>query len=520
MPDRFELLSQLGKGGMGVVWKARDRDTGDIIAFKLLHSIYLDDDDYVARLEREVEIARRIESPNVVKVLGYGRQDGVPYVAMEYVEGQSLRELLTERGKLGWANWAEAKAILRQTAEGLAAVHAAGVVHRDIKPSNILIAKDGTAKLADFGIARANDLTRMTSSVTMLGTPAYMAPDMETTEQSDLYGLGCVLYEMLSGAPPFVSESQQQVLMRHIREAPDLDKLPADARPIAAWLLEKEVTKRAPSAAAVVAALNGTSHITHAVPRTPHRRLRVAAMVGVPVIVALGGVSAVVGVVTFRGGSRKPVVAVAVDSASPSVFQNSLTPSPTTSLTSVVQVFSPASASTASTATSTDIPPTVTPPRPTVTFVSPTTTPIPPTATPRPPTATPIPPTATPILPENRTSVTVAAANASPTDTGIDVRAGQMLVIHAPGVWCPAQPQNWCGTANGPYLSPAYDSRDRIPDVQIGVLVGRIGSGEWFVAGSDFEQRVTMGGRLTLAMNDYRVDDNGGSLTVMIEVYK
>ena len=259
MTERFELLEQLGKGGMGVVWKARDTETGEIIALKLLHELYVDDEDYVARLEREVEIARRIDSPYVVKVLGYGQQAGVPYVAMEYVEGQSLRELLREKRKLSWDEWGQAKTILRQTAEGLAAVHAAGVIHRDIKPSNILIAKDGMAKLADFGIARAGDLTQMTRTAAMLGTPAYMAPDIETTEQSDVYALGCVLYEMLTGAPPFVSDSSQQVMMRHIREEPDLKKLPPEARPIAAWLLAKDVAKRAPSAAAVAAVLAGSS---------------------------------------------------------------------------------------------------------------------------------------------------------------------------------------------------------------------------------------------------------------------
>ena len=308
MPERFELISQIGKGGMGVVWKARDLETGEIIALKLLHELYVDDEDYVARLEREVEIARRIDSPYVVKVLGYGRQDGVPYVAMEYVEGQSLRELLKAKGKLSWDDWAAAKTILRQTAEGLAAVHAAGVIHRDIKPSNILIGKDGTAKLADFGIARAGDLTRMTGSVTMLGTPAYMAPDLEVTEQSDLYALGCVLYEMLAGTPPFVSDSQQQVLMRHIREEPDLKKLPADARPMAAWLLAKDPARRAPDANAVVTALSGTTLSSQG----GRSRWRVAAFIALPVLVGVAGLGIAAG---LMGGSERDDVAAAGPSA-------------------------------------------------------------------------------------------------------------------------------------------------------------------------------------------------------------
>ena len=161
MTERFELLTQLGRGGMGTVWKARDAESGEIIALKLLHSLYVDDADYVARFEREVEVSQRILSPNVVRVLGYGKREGVPYVAMEYVDGVSLRDLVRERGSLPWE---EAKPILRQIAEGLGAAHGAGVIHRDVKPSNIMVDTSGTVKLLDFGIARAMDLTRMTGA--------------------------------------------------------------------------------------------------------------------------------------------------------------------------------------------------------------------------------------------------------------------------------------------------------------------------------------------------------------------
>src|SRR5690606_725798 len=138
---------RIGRGGMGVVWKARDNASGDIVALKLLHEMYTDDEAYLERFEREVEIARRIDSPNVVKVLGYGSLDGQPFMAMEYVEGQSLKELLKAKGKLSWE---EAKPILRDVLHGLDAAHRAGIIHRDIKPSNILLAADGKAKVADF----------------------------------------------------------------------------------------------------------------------------------------------------------------------------------------------------------------------------------------------------------------------------------------------------------------------------------------------------------------------------------
>ena len=259
MTDPFELLEQLGKGGMGTVWKARNTATGGYVALKLLHSIYVDDADYVARFEREVEVSQRIVSPNVVQVLGYGKRGDIPYVEMEYVDGKSLREIVRDGGPMSWE---DSKPLLRQIAEGLGAAHAAGVIHRDVKPSNIMVNSAGVVKLADFGIARAMDLTRMTGGVTMLGTPAYMSPDIETTEQSDLYGLGCVLYEMLTGAPPFVADSQQQVLMRHIRDQPDLEKLAQGARKITGWLLEKDPRRRPASAAALIGVLDGSSKIT------------------------------------------------------------------------------------------------------------------------------------------------------------------------------------------------------------------------------------------------------------------
>src|SRR5690349_11074530 len=142
MAERFELLERIGRGGMGVVWKARDTTTGELVALKILHASQADDPDYVARFEREVEIARRLDAPNIVRVIGYGQREGLPYMAMELVDGPSLRDLVRERGTLPWD---EAKRILTDAAQGLAAAHAAGVVHRDVKPSNILVGADGRA---------------------------------------------------------------------------------------------------------------------------------------------------------------------------------------------------------------------------------------------------------------------------------------------------------------------------------------------------------------------------------------
>ena len=250
MTERFELLEQLGKGGMGVVWKARDRETGQVVALKLLHHMYAEDPEYVARFEREVEIARRIDSPNVVRVHGYGRQGGQPYISMEWVDGESLRELVRRRGHLPWD---EARALISQMLEGLAAAHAAGVLHRDVKPGNILLTRTGVAKVADFGISRAADLTRMTGSSTMLGTPAYMAPEGQEDARSDLYSVGCVLYELLAGRAPFEAESVHGVFRKHMVEAPDLSKVPAGSRELVGQLLAKAPGDR-PSIAAILSA--------------------------------------------------------------------------------------------------------------------------------------------------------------------------------------------------------------------------------------------------------------------------
>ena len=239
--ERFELLEQIGKGGMGVVWKARRESDGSIVALKLLHSIYLDEPDYIARFEREVDISMSIESPYIVKTIGYGTRDGVPYMAMEYVEGQSLRQLLKEHGKLSWE---EARPILMQVAKALEAAHAANVIHRDVKPSNILITRDGTAKLADFGIARALELTALTGSSTMLGTPAYMAPDEKTTAASDLYSLGIVAYEMLTGIVPLSGNSQAEMIVARLTREVDLSLVPPEARSFVASLLVRDPAGR------------------------------------------------------------------------------------------------------------------------------------------------------------------------------------------------------------------------------------------------------------------------------------
>jgi serine/threonine-protein kinase len=254
MTERFTLLEKVGRGGMGVVWRARDEETGQIVALKLLHSAYSDDPEYITRFERELELASRIKSANVVGVIGYGVRDGTPYLALEFVDGQTLRQTLAAHGPY---TWDEAKLLLGQVAHGLADAHAAGVFHRDIKPSNILIGSDGVAKIADFGIARGLDLTRVTGTSTLLGTPAYLPPEGPQDGRSDLYSLGIVAYELMAGVPPFEGSTFAELLMAHVRLAPDLEKIPAEARPIVGSLLEKDPNARPQSASELIDALEG-----------------------------------------------------------------------------------------------------------------------------------------------------------------------------------------------------------------------------------------------------------------------
>ena len=247
---RFELVQQVGAGGMGAVWKARDHESGATVALKFIHPLMADDPEYVRRFENEVDAPRRFNSPNVAQGLGYGRRDGLPYLVMEYVDGTSLAQLLESGRRFSWD---EARAIGSAIARGLQAAHKAGVIHRDIKPSNVLFSRDGTVKLVDFGVARTEGLTQHTQGP--IGTLAYMAPDTTPSPRMDLYSLGCVLFELMTGTPPFVATSVTAMLKAHAFQRPPLEKLPREARQVVKALLEKQPARRPASASVVVAAL-------------------------------------------------------------------------------------------------------------------------------------------------------------------------------------------------------------------------------------------------------------------------
>lgn len=199
---RYELVRPLGHGAMATVDLARDVELDRPVALKRLAENLARDADLLRRFLREARLAARLAHPNVVRVFDVGKDEGRPFIAMEYVEGETLAELVARRGALPAA---EAAALGVQMCAGLAAVHGAGLVHRDVKPQNLLLGLDGVLKLGDFGIAAGNEGTRLTLAGTVLGTAGYLAPEQARGEQvtaaADIYAVGAVLYELLTGEP-------------------------------------------------------------------------------------------------------------------------------------------------------------------------------------------------------------------------------------------------------------------------------------------------------------------------------
>jgi serine/threonine protein kinase/superfamily II DNA/RNA helicase/very-short-patch-repair endonuclease len=230
---RFEIIGIVGRGEMGMVRKARDQQTGEIVAVKTILrrrdgeqvSVTCEDKN-ILRFEREVRIMSRLESPHIPGIVDGGVDGDVPYLAMEYIDGITLRDLLAENGRR--LPVLKAVTIAEQIAEGLKIAHRAGVVHRDLKPANIMIAKDEVVKVLDFGVGLILDDVdggqRLTSSDMTIGTARYMPPEQvqakPVTPASDLYALGCVLYEMLAGAPPFDGENTYTLMNQQVSQQP------------------------------------------------------------------------------------------------------------------------------------------------------------------------------------------------------------------------------------------------------------------------------------------------------------
>jgi len=219
---RYQVIEELGAGGMGRVYKVLDTKIGEKIALKLLRPEAILDRNAHERFSNELKLARKIRHKNVCQMFDLGEAEGTRYITMEYVRGEDLRQLIRKVGRLSPG---QAVAIARQVCDGLAEAHRLGVVHRDLKPQNIMLDEDGNARIMDFGIARSLSGKGITGGGAFIGTPEYMSPEQvegkDVDERSDIYSLGVILYEMVTGRPPFDGETALSIAHKHKYEAPE-----------------------------------------------------------------------------------------------------------------------------------------------------------------------------------------------------------------------------------------------------------------------------------------------------------
>ena len=271
---RFELVSEIGRGAMGIVYKAKDPMLERTVAIKTIN-LTMDKDGaemYEKRFYQEARAAGGLNHPNIVTIYDIGRSESLCYMAMEFIEGAELRTLLLPGKPLPVQ---KALSIAAQVAEGLAYAHERGVVHRDIKPANIMVPETGPVKITDFGIARMRTSNVQTQTGMMMGSPKYMSPEQvigkRADHRSDLFSLGVILYEMLTGAAPFTGESVNAVMYQIVNFVPPAPSAINPATPpaldaIVARMLAKAVDERAQSAAEIARGLRDCEHQAHGAP--------------------------------------------------------------------------------------------------------------------------------------------------------------------------------------------------------------------------------------------------------------
>ena len=305
---RYRLDAQIGAGGMSTVYRAFDTTLERRVAVKLMHREIASDSDQLERFRREARSVAQLSHPHIVGVIDAGEEDGRPYIVFEYVEGETLKERIRRMGRLPID---EAIAYAIEIARALGAAHARAIVHRDIKPQNVLVDEEGSAKVTDFGIARSLEEEGLTADGRVLGTTDYVSPEQalghDVDGQSDIYSLGVVLYEMLTGDVPFHGENQVSVAMKHVREdLPDVQVMrPEVSARLAAVLdrmTDKDLAQRHPDAASVEldledalaaeAARTGTSTgeataVLRTLPADTRRRLPLRLRLRVPVLLLI-----------------------------------------------------------------------------------------------------------------------------------------------------------------------------------------------------------------------------------------
>ena len=358
LAGRYRLVTRLGRGGFGEVWRADDTVLGRQVAVKTL-IVSTGDDDLLRRFEREAHALARLDHPNIVAVYDTGADDGTGFVVMQLLAGPSLAALVAEHGPLPLA---QALDYASQAAAGLAAAHAAGIVHRDVSPANLMLDGAGTLKLVDFGVARMERVsTALTATGTVFATAGYVSPEQAAGQpadaRSDLYSLGCVLYALLAGEPPFTAEHPIGVVQQQLTSPPPLlssvrADVPAELDELLTTLLAKDPDDRPNSAeevrrrlSALLAELDGTATATaptlplasaptlplaRADGRLRTRRSRLIAALALALL-ALAGVLATT---LFTGGGRTTAT-TSSDTAASTASAVTTTP-PTTATTPTI----------------------------------------------------------------------------------------------------------------------------------------------------------------------------------------
>lgn len=240
---RYELLEEIGRGAMGIVYRARDNELDEIVALKILPDNLSNNPDAVARFKQEARSARRLSHPCIVRIHDIGEELGRKYISMEFVDGIDLKRLLKQNGKLPWQ---KAVRYGYQIADALTYAHSIGIIHRDIKPANILIAKDDVVKITDFGIAKVMESTEVTLAGSVIGTPLYMSPEqvqgIPVDHRADIYSLGILLYEIITGRPPFY---EGDLAYQHLHvQPPPIKDIPKELEEIIMRCLRKNREER------------------------------------------------------------------------------------------------------------------------------------------------------------------------------------------------------------------------------------------------------------------------------------
>jgi serine/threonine-protein kinase len=327
LSGRYRLESKLGSGGMSTVYLASDETLERQVAVKVLHAEISDQPDQIERFRREATAVAKLSHPNVVSVIDAGQDAGHPYIVFEYIDGETLKQRIERLGRLPLD---EAAAYAIEVGRGLAAAHRRKLVHRDVKPQNVLIDPDGRARVTDFGIARSLETKGLTATGRVLGTTDYVAPEQamgqEIDARSDIYSLGVLLYEMLTGEVPFHAETQVGVAMKHVNEPlPAVETRRPDVSAALAAVIEKATAKDPEQRYATIAAMlrdleaalevevsragRSTGEVTSVLDSVPAPRRQIFTRRRVSwagILLVLVGAAAAVAIVAFTGEEERP----------------------------------------------------------------------------------------------------------------------------------------------------------------------------------------------------------------------